>query len=399
MKKMMILNDKKLKQWSNFHLSSDLFKYFYMDIKNWKEATKDTLGIDEIYPFLKECESIPKEDIPIFKLDPTLLKDVNLKDFNFKKVVFPFKYLFIETPIYIKHEKDVLTIGGFLVINSIEKDIEILRFYYVKGWAFKNEFHFGFGFDANWRASGGTQFPSPGEIKLRGHMTEELTKEISMILRDRILGLLYLISKKEYSSYKKYTEHGYVHKEIVNSRKVMSHKRHFWKDSGRFKIPLMSKEELSEKGYEIDEIVVRDGEIRMNVPYTIIGESQTKGRINKKSIKKREFLSKRQLRKENELFNILQKIFPKEYIKRHDRKRLKGLELDFYIHSLRLAFEYDGEQHFDRHLCEDVFKSDFNALKKRDRKKDKLCRKLGIKLIRIKYSDNLNISSIKRLLK
>jgi len=87
---------------------------------------------------------------------------------------------------------------------------------------------------------------------------------------------------------------------------------------------------------------------------------------------------------------------PKEYIKNHDRRRLKGLELDFYIHELKLAFEYDGEQHFDRKLCEEVFKSDFDAQVRRDREKDRRCRKLGIKLIRIKYDEPLTKTHIKK---
>ena len=398
MKEKTILNDRNIKQLINYSLSSDLFSYFYKDLAKWKEVTKDTLKTDQVYPYLKECESIPKEQIPIFKLDPFLLKNINLKNFDLRKVVFPFKYLFIETPIYIEYEGDVLGISGFLVRNcGKHKEIDILRFYYVQSWTFRNEFHFSMGMDMNWRAMGGS-IHDRGNWKLKGHMTEGLHNRLSLILREKVLGLLYLITKKEYYSYKKYTNNGYIKKEIVNLRKVMSHKRHFWKDSGRFKIPYMSKEELDEKGYEIDEIVIRDGEIRENVPYKVISEFETGNNKYKRVTKKREFLLKRQLRKENQLFNILQKKFPKEYIKRHDRRRLKGLELDFYIHSLRLGFEYDGEQHFNRNICEHVFKSDFNALKKRDKMKNKLCRRLGIKLIRIKYDDKLNISLIKRLL-
>ena len=77
----------------------------------------------------------------------------------------------------------------------------------------------------------------------------------------------------------------------------------------------------------------------------------------------------RVLRKEQKVYGILRELFPKEYIRRHDRKTLNGLELDFYLYNLKLGIEYDGEQHFDRKLCEDVFKSDFDALVKRDRDK------------------------------
>ena len=75
------------------------------------------------------------------------------------------------------------------------------------------------------------------------------------------------------------------------------------------------------------------------------------------------------------------------------------MELDFWIHKLNLAFEYDGEQHFDRHLCEDIFKSDFDALQKRDKRKDHLCRNKHITLIRIKYDEPLTKSHIKKKIK
>jgi len=394
----MNLNQNKIKIWTNSNLSSDLFSYFYKDLKTWKKTTKKTLIEDPVYPILKECEDIPKEKIPIFKLDPLLLDDIDLKNFNLKKVVFPFEYLFIETPIYIEHQENSFTISGFLVKRLSEsvifgiKNVDTLRYYYVRDTSFKNKINFCFGEHLNWRSYQGYDKTSylPD--------ASDLNKKIGDQIQKRIFGLLYLISKKQYYSYKKYTLQGYIQKEIVNSRKVMSHKRHFWKDSGRFKIPYMSKEELKEKGYEIDEIVLRDEEIRENVPYRIISESSIENNKNKNIMKKREFLYKRQLRKENKLFEILQQLFPKEYIKRHDRRRLKGLELDFYIHSLRLAFEYDGEQHFHRQVCEKAFKSDFDALKKRDRRKNKLCRRLGIKLVRIKYDMPLNKSFVKKLL-
>ena len=61
-----------------------------------------------------------------------------------------------------------------------------------------------------------------------------------------------------------------------------------------------------------------------------------------------------------------------------------------------MAFEYDSEQHFDRKLCEEVFKSDFDALQKRDKKKDHLCRQKHITLIRIKFDEPLNKTYIKK---
>jgi len=81
------------------------------------------------------------------------------------------------------------------------------------------------------------------------------------------------------------------------------------------------------------------------------------------------------------------------------KKYLNKLELDFFIKKLNLAFEYDGEQHFDRELCENVFKSDFDALQHRDKKKDTLCKIKNIDLIRVKFNESLTKSNIKRKIK
>ena len=176
--------------------------------------------------------------------------------------------------------------------------------------------------------------------------------------------------------------------------------RHFWDDTGYFKIPNMSEEELKNNGYDIHEVVYKEGQLRRDVPYKLIGsfkvnEDKEKKTENRKII----LLEKRIFRQEEKVLKILQEIFPNDFIKRHDRKVLKGLELDFLIRERRLAFEYDGEQHFDRKLCEEVFKSDFNALQKRDREKNKRCRNKNITLIRIKYDEPLTKTHIKKKIK
>jgi len=73
--------------------------------------------------------------------------------------------------------------------------------------------------------------------------------------------------------------------------------------------------------------------------------------------------------------------------------------LDFNLPEFRLGIEYDGEQHYDRKVCEEVFKSNFDAQVSRDRKKDKLCRQKNITLIRIKYDEPLTKTHIKKKLK
>ncbi|HUS50775.1 MAG TPA: hypothetical protein VMZ91_11465, partial [Candidatus Paceibacterota bacterium] len=223
-----------------------------------------------------------------------------------------------------------------------------------------------------------------------------MTKKFIKLIRK----LLTSIEKKEYRFYKKYNHSRYETKEIVYSSEVKAHRRHFWEDSGRFKIPLMSKEELKSKGYGVDELVFRDGELRKDVPFRIIGSFTINSDKEKPKENRRIILFQRRIWKnEEKLFKILREIFQDEYIKKHDRKTLKGLELDFFIKKLNLAFEYDGEQHFDRELCENVFKSDFDALQHRDKKKDTLCKIKNIDLIRVKFNESLTKSNIKRKIK
>ena len=69
-------------------------------------------------------------------------------------------------------------------------------------------------------------------------------------------------------------------------------------------------------------------------------------------------------------------------------KFLEGLRFDGYNEELKLAFEYQGIQHFkvmNRHFHHQG-KKDFIAQKLRDQKKRDLCERNGIDLIEIPYS-------------
>ena len=66
-----------------------------------------------------------------------------------------------------------------------------------------------------------------------------------------------------------------------------------------------------------------------------------------------------------------------------------GLFLDIYLPGLKVAFEYDGPQHFE--YCEHFHGSRENFIKarKRDLEKDELCDQQGITLIRVAYNEDM----------
>lgn len=78
---------------------------------------------------------------------------------------------------------------------------------------------------------------------------------------------------------------------------------------------------------------------------------------------------------------------------------LGKFSLDFYIPSLSLAIEYDGEHHF-RPVCfggmsKEKAEEEFKKTQQRDEEKNSLCEKRGIRLVRIahtkKYDDVVRI--------
>ncbi len=88
--------------------------------------------------------------------------------------------------------------------------------------------------------------------------------------------------------------------------------------------------------------------------------------------------------------NIIKKIFPEESIYRHYRpKWLNRLELDVYIPSRKLAFEYQGQQHYGP-IEAWGGESTFIKLSERDKQKEEICRKKRIRLFKVPYNAPLN---------
>ena len=85
---------------------------------------------------------------------------------------------------------------------------------------------------------------------------------------------------------------------------------------------------------------------------------------------------------ENEVLELASKVFRLRFSKVR-LPELQGLELDMYNPFKKLAFEYQGEGHYLRYANGKLFrkKEAVIATQKRDRKKKRLCKKLGVKLI------------------
>jgi very-short-patch-repair endonuclease len=64
------------------------------------------------------------------------------------------------------------------------------------------------------------------------------------------------------------------------------------------------------------------------------------------------------------------------------------LRFDFYIPSLNICIEYDGEQHF-KPIPYYGGQENFELIKKKDNIKTKFCKDNGIQLIRIRFDDNI----------
>lgn len=90
------------------------------------------------------------------------------------------------------------------------------------------------------------------------------------------------------------------------------------------------------------------------------------------------------------LYKIIQEIYPEvEVIRHHRPKWLEGLELDIYIPSLKLGFEYQGIQHFKAisHWGGEV---QLEKQQEHDKRKKEICKALGIRLICVNYDEPLN---------
>ena len=95
------------------------------------------------------------------------------------------------------------------------------------------------------------------------------------------------------------------------------------------------------------------------------------------------------------IFKIVKELFPKSEVIHHYRgSELEGLEIDVFIKDKKIGIEYNGKQHYKsiKHFGGD---ESLRNTKERDNRKLKLCKKLGIDLHIIKYTEVVSVELIK----
>lgn len=104
--------------------------------------------------------------------------------------------------------------------------------------------------------------------------------------------------------------------------------------------------------------------------------------------------------RESELYKIIRELFPENTILREATFEWLGrMRLDIYVRELKLAFEYQGEQHY-RPVSIFGGAEGFTKTLERDELKRKLCEENGVRLIYVKHDAPLTKASIRnRLLK
>lgn len=98
---------------------------------------------------------------------------------------------------------------------------------------------------------------------------------------------------------------------------------------------------------------------------------------------------------ESILFQIVKRVFPGEAVHRCSRPPfLQGLELDIFLPAHSLAFEFQGEQHYEPvdHWGGD---EGLRKLLERDQRKRELCDAHGVKLIEVRFDDPLSENHVR----
>ncbi len=92
-----------------------------------------------------------------------------------------------------------------------------------------------------------------------------------------------------------------------------------------------------------------------------------------------------------ELLEIVQQVYPNHRVELEYNIATRGaLFIDIYLPRLKLAFEYDGQQHFEYNEHFHGNRENFTRARRRDVEKDELCEQRGITLIRVAYNEEMS---------
>lgn len=123
-------------------------------------------------------------------------------------------------------------------------------------------------------------------------------------------------------------------------------------------------------------ICPKHGEFKQSPYCHLVGYRCPTCKSSKGELKVKNFLD------ENNIKYIPQHFFP-------DCKYKNVLKFDFYLPYYNICIEYDGQQHFEPSFM-NYYGKTLNENKKRDEIKNQYCLNNNIKLIRIKYDQNVN---------
>ena len=391
------------------------FEYVY------NEKIKDS-WFEDTFTMYKEYA---QKEVMDNKLFNSIFADLNKEDFiimqpNFelfhKKTDYPrimrhkkipFNRIFFDVRFFIENNGSTYGVVGFFIIKYDENRVVIFAPIISQGGNGDNRnFNAMMNIDKLCNLDKDIIYKENSNEESRNFFGSEdasyVDDDVSFKVRRKIIEYIFLmldlIKTKEYDEYLYYNNGKLIKDKIIYEQDVKAHRKHFWKQSYYKNIYSQTYIDLLNQGYLIDRVVYKGGIIYNNIPYKLINSYKKDGQTKKEN-RVIELLEKKEWKNQNKLGQILKQLFPDDYIRQNDRKAIKPLELDFNIIKKKIAFEYDGEQHFNKELCETVFKSDFEELQKRDRKKEHLCRNKGIRLIRVKYNEPLTISYIKKKLK
>ncbi len=91
------------------------------------------------------------------------------------------------------------------------------------------------------------------------------------------------------------------------------------------------------------------------------------------------------------LLEIVRELYPNQRIELEHNVASKGaLFLDIYLPRLKIAFEFDGIQHFEYNEHFHGNKENFLKARRRDNEKDEQCEQQGITLIRVAYNEQMS---------